>query len=251
MANEDKIRSTITSFALAEVSKEVDSSGVDPADSTKRKGWERLREYFRVAAPGLFDEATIIKAHAGITDWCGIFALWAIKTGGVSWVGTWVKYQGISSVPGMKRTNAPQPGDVAAKTEHQHMALVYSVSGDSIQTIDGNNGGKLTGPSRLQSKSIFDAGFYTAFPSPVGRWSVQVGSWSWFYTFNQDGTARWSDIRTPPNESGRGSWEKAGEFLEIRWDIGAHEQWELPLKSKDQRGTLVGQGPIITANKVS
>jgi len=131
------------------------------------------------------------------------------------------------------------------------MDLVHSVTGNSVQTIDGNDSGLVTGPSGPKLKTSFTAGFFTAFPSPVGRWSVQVGVWTWIYTFNKDGTAKWSDIRRPPTQSGAGTWEKTGGFLKISWDTGSVEQWDLPLKVKgQQRGDLVGQGRIITANKI-
>jgi hypothetical protein len=252
MANENWIRASIVSKALAETSKGVAASQPDPADPTKRKGWQRLLDYFHLAAPGVWNDPDITNLHANTPDWCGIFALWAIKSGGVSWVGNWQQGQGIASVAGMMGTDSPLPGDVTAMKESpQHMSLVYAVTGNTVQTIDGNstNGG-VTGPSGPKSTSSFTAGFFTAFPSPVGRWSVQVGVWSWVYTFNKDGTARWSDIRTPPTQSGGGTWDKSGDFLEISWDTGAIEQWDLPLKFNGQQGNLVGQGRIITASKM-
>lgn len=252
MASENLIRASIVSWALAETSKGVAASQPDPADPTKRKGWERLLEYFHTAATGVYNDANITKFGGDIPDWCGIFALWAIKTGGISWVGTWQDGKGISSVAGIIPTDSPEPGDVAAIKEWpEHMALVYSVTDNSIRTIDGNstNGG-VTGPSDLKPKSNFTAGFFTAFRSPVGKWNVQIGVWTWIYTFHKDGTAKWTDIRTPPTQAGSGTWDKTGEFLEISWDTGSREQWDLPLKFSGQQGTLIGQGRIITANKL-
>jgi hypothetical protein len=251
MANENCIRASIASAALAETSKGVAASMRDPADPTKRKGWERLLDYFHNAAPGVWHDADITKFQGDIPDWCGIFALWAIKAGGVSWVGTWRQGHGIASVSGMVPTNSPLPGDIGAvKESPQHMDIVYSVTNNTILTVDGNstNGG-VTGPSGPKFVTSFTAGFFTAFPSPVGTWSVQVGAWAWIYTFNKDGTAKWSDIRHPPTQSGAGKWEKANT-LEISWDNGSREQWELPLKFSGQHGNLVGQGRIVTANKI-
>jgi hypothetical protein len=148
-------------------------------------------------------------------------------------------------------TSSPLPGDVGCIREApQHMDIVYSVTGSSILTIDGNstNGG-VTGPSVPKSITSFTAGFFTACLSPVGTWNVRVGSWSWIYTFNKDGSAKWTDIRQPSGQSGRGTWEKTGHFLEISRDTGSREQWDLPLKSSGQLGNLVGQGRIITASK--
>jgi hypothetical protein len=252
MANENWVRASIISSALAETSKGVAASQPDPADPAKRKGWERLLEYFHRAAPGAFQDDDITKLQGNIPDWCGIFALWAIKTGGVSRVGTWQRGKGIASVSGMMPTDSPLPGDVGAmKEDPGHMDIVYSVNGGSIQTIDGNstNGG-VTGPSAVKLKTSFSAGFFTAFPSPVGTWNVQVGALTWIYTFNKDGTAKWSDIQSPPTQSGGGKWDKTGDFLEIFWDNGSREQWDLPLRFHGQQGNLAGQGRIITANKV-
>jgi len=252
MATENWIRASIVSAALAETSKGVAAALPDPGDPTKRKGWERLLDYFHKSAPGVWADNDITKFKGQIPDWCGIFALWAIKTGGVSWVGTWRKGHGIASVPGMIHTASPLPGDVACIKEYpQHMAMVYSVTGNSICTIDGNStNGAVTGPSAPKSRTSFTAGFYTAFISPVGTWNVRVGVWTWIYTFNKDGSAKWSDIRRPPTQTGGGSWKKTDDLLEISWDTGSREQWDLPLKLSGQSGILVGQGRIITADKM-
>jgi len=101
MATENWIRASIVSSALAETSKGVAAALPDPGDPTKRKGWERLLDYFHKSAPGVWADNDITKFKGQIPDWCGIFALWAIKTGGVSWVGTWRRGHGIASVPGM------------------------------------------------------------------------------------------------------------------------------------------------------
>lgn len=262
MASENWIRASIVSSALFETSKGVAASLPDPADPTKRKGWQRLLEYFHLAAPGLWSDDDITRFRGNIPDWCGIFALWTIKTGGVSWTGTWRMSRGIAAVSGMIPTTSPQPGDVACVAEDpQHMALVYAVTGNSILTIDGNstNGG-VTGPNGPKARTSFTAGFYTAFLSPVGTWNVQVGPWTWIYTFHKDGTAKWTDIRQPPTQSGGGKWDNTGDFLEISWDSctdvrsdkhpGSQEQWDLPLKFSGQHGTLIGQGRIITASKL-
>ena len=87
------------------------------------------------------------------------------------------------------------------------MDLVFSVSADgqSIQTIDGNDaGGTVTGPSTSKPRTNFTAGFFTAFLSPVGTWDVTIqnvtgNDFTWIYTFNSDGTAKWSGIQQPPD----------------------------------------------------
>jgi hypothetical protein len=133
----------------------------------------------------------------------------------------------------------------------QHMSLVHSVDGGFVKTIDFNDsGGTVTGPSGNKAKSTFTAGFFTAFPSPVGKWRVRVGAWTWFYQFSADGTARWTDIRLPPTQSGKGRWEKAGSVMKISWETGSEERWDLPLKPNGQQGELLGQGRIVSADRV-
>jgi hypothetical protein len=61
MANENWTRASIVSSALAETSKGVAASLPDPADPTKRKGWERLLDYFHKAAPGIWNDDDITK----------------------------------------------------------------------------------------------------------------------------------------------------------------------------------------------
>lgn len=266
MANENQIRDLIVSLALAETSKDIAASQADPADRTKRKGWERLKVYFDTAAPNVYPN--ILKFPPQATDWCGIFALWAIKAAGSPGadkpLGTWTDTQGIGQVPGMLPTSSPQKGDVAAVAEgNQHMDLVFSVSadGNSIQTIDGNDaGGTVTGPSKSKPKTSFTAGFFTAFLSPVGTWDVDVGNetdgfWHWIYSINSDRTAKWSDIKRPPKMSGVGRWDNSGDFLEISWDpvppavTGSVERWDTPLKFSGKQGILVGTDSIIIATK--
>jgi hypothetical protein len=270
MTTEKQIRELIVSLASAETSKAIAASQADPVDRTKRKGWERLKVYFDTAAPNGFPGVLNFPRPDPDTDWCGIFALWAIKAArapgakrGAPGVGTWIATKGISSVPGMVPTSSPQKGDVAAVAEGtQHMDLVFSVSADgqSIQTIDGNDaGGTVTGPSTSKPRTNFTAGFFTAFLSPVGTWDVTIqnvtgNDFTWIYTFNSDGTAKWSGIQQPP-DTGVGKWDNSGDFLQISWDLvpsevtGSVEQWDTPLTFSGQQGGLVGQGRIITASK--
>lgn len=250
--DESAMRWNIVHLAQGEPGNDVDANRADPTDPSKRKGWQHLKEYFDVAATGIWSDEVITKAGAGgLPDWCGIFALWAIKKGGVSWVGVWRQGSGILAVPGMTRTRSPQAGDVTFMTAMpEHMSLIFSTPDrNHVTTIDGNNNGRVTGPSRPKPNSSFD-GFVTAFPSPVGTWDVQVGDWRWFYHFAEDGAAKWTDIRRPPREKGSGTWMKIGASLVISWETGSTEKWDLPLQSAGQKGELVGQGRIIVAHKL-
>jgi hypothetical protein len=103
---------------------------------------------------------------------------------------------------------------------------------------------------------------------PVGTWKVQVGSWTWIYTFKRDNTVRWTDLMRSPTNSGDGHWDFYPYGLQIDWDppkgsppgtLGTQERWECPLNFNGQQGTLMRQAGgkslsaaerKITANKV-
>jgi len=266
MSADDPRRLKIVSFARSQTTLGVDSSASEDPDTTgrrPRKGWQRLLAYLDLAAPA--DANTYDVFHysdrSGLSDWCGIFALWAIKSAGLA-VGTWRWGQGIGSVPGIepvKPPNQPQPGDIGFREwvdgRHvQHMDLVASVGTDgSISTIDGNDSGKITGPSGAKARNLFDS-FFTAFnsktPTPVGRWEVHVGVWTWNYIFHADQTAEWTDIKQPNLIQGSGTW-RLDNLLRIQWQTGTQEEWDLPLNPGSQTGTLLGQGRIITATRLS
>lgn len=85
-----------------------------------------------------------------------------MKSAGVN-VGNWRQGVGISGVSGIKQTSNPQPGDIAYIAKNQHHAIIVSVEGNTITTIDGNSGrvgGEISVNTRSRSKF---AGFYTAF----------------------------------------------------------------------------------------
>lgn len=119
-----------------------------------RMGWQRLLEYFHVAAPGVFSDQSVkylttVGELAPMPHWCGIFALWAYKTAGVN-VGTWQIGSGISSVKGFKQVpkHDARKGDVGyfnqivppATQAFQHHFILKEVHPDgSLVTIEGNS----------------------------------------------------------------------------------------------------------------
>lgn len=103
-------------------------------------------------------------------------------------------------------------------------------------------------------------------PDIPGTWQVKIGVWTWIYTFDgnhhaSSGSARWNG---GPAESGDGTWTLDNPdpdiFLEIIWEPnryspeGSRELWDAPIREPVMRvsthGSLVGQGRIITANKM-
>ena len=142
------------------------------ADGT-RVGWEKLEQIFELAAPAYlelpgFREQTLKRnasvGQGGIPHWCGIFALWALKSAGVD-VGEWKIGSGISSVRNVRPVSASaiKLGDIAYIDQpFQHHAIVTNASGGSVETIDGNTSPDSTiAEKQPRSMTSFDA-FYTA-----------------------------------------------------------------------------------------
>jgi hypothetical protein len=152
---------------FSDVAAEADETG----DAT-RKGWETLTEIFDVAFPSFPKQ--IIKyikygknngqegsKSNGLVSWCGIFATWAVMTGGGT-SGTWDSGSRCSAMS--KITSNPKPGDVGYFTANSHHCIIASVNGDQIETIDGNSfdgagGGNGAITSRMRSRKEF-AGFF-------------------------------------------------------------------------------------------
>lgn len=73
--------------------------------------------------------------------WCGGFALWCLREAGLcEW--PWVVWKGPGTPSGflyrLLPTRDPKPGDIAYFDHLQHHAIVRSVSGGFVDTIDGN-----------------------------------------------------------------------------------------------------------------
>jgi hypothetical protein len=49
----------------------------------------------------------------------------------------------------------------------------------------------------------------------------------------------------------RGKWFQHRNVMRVEWDTGSVEEWDLPLKRERQIATLIGQGKVITAQKVA
>jgi len=234
-----------------------------------RQGWNRLREYFCKATghdplPTSVEQA--VKYHGRpLPDWCGIFAVWAMKSAGLP-IGNWVFRRGIGAVPGMASTTSPQRGDVGFLNHgefkgHQHMDIIAEVNDDgTISTIDGNStAGRVTGPTP-RPRSLFD-GFYTAFhpktvpATPQGLWLVHVGDWTWRYYFHSNNRVDWRDIKQPQLVRGWGAWEigtgsRQVPVLRVNWQTGTIEEWDLPLNPQRQTGLSMEDLSFIRAQKI-
>lgn len=78
-------------------------------------------------------------------EWCGAFALWALHAAKLGLELRWRFATATDPRSGflyaLTRTHDPKPGDIAYLDKPwQHHAIVYSVEGDTVHTIDGNQG---------------------------------------------------------------------------------------------------------------
>lgn len=91
-------------------------------------------------------------------DWCGVFILWVLHQAGLAKTINWEIGKGF--IYRLPVTLIPKPGDIAYYTKNQHQALVASVNGDMITTINGNDKNQSVSLSKPFSKSLVTA-FYS------------------------------------------------------------------------------------------
>jgi len=162
--------------AFAKLSVEYDYD----ADLPLRWGYQKLLKYFRTSAPkpgqlnqSVFNEDNIMYLTtpgelAPCPHWCGIFALWAIKTAGMN-VGTWVVGSGIASVSGFKNVSSldVDKGDVGFVSDpFQHHFIIDNVFTEGgvrkVNTIEGNSSPSSNFSLKTRTVSSISA-FYTIF----------------------------------------------------------------------------------------
>jgi hypothetical protein len=150
-----------------------------------RFGWERLKEYFEVAAgyteghwrmPGYLDGVKINNKRIpqpgqdGV-HWCGIFATWVwIKAGvmGVKWGNPGVKGANVVKRDGFKGIGL---GDIAIlKGKLVHHFIVTKINGSpdlSTTTIETVNGNSDYQGIRVKPAVLQDVVYYYTFEDPL------------------------------------------------------------------------------------
>lgn len=98
--------------------------------------------------------------------WCGIFALWVLHQCGLGKDFMWQYGKGFAYR--LPRTTDPKPGDIAYIDQPlQHHAIVKSVNGNMVYTIDGNQAGDKVA-ERVRLKKDITA-FYSIQPLIEGN----------------------------------------------------------------------------------
>jgi len=156
---EDKIISgaggTTVEGAVAEqdIKKKREQDGVMVVDATTTTD--------RHAIPG-----TKTGSRDAMPSWCGIFVFWALNKSGVpmpKWkLGERMIKPEAARLPG----TLPMPGDIAYRNAFSHFAIVDSVNGDTVKTVNGNTAGEdnLGGQVQTKDHPLSD---WTAFFNPL------------------------------------------------------------------------------------
>jgi len=175
-----------------------------------RTGWEQLLEIFKstfgedkvisgsggTAVPGTVSEMDIKKkrtatgvevvdpAHTDRTmtgdrdampSWCGIFVFWALNKSGVP-MPKWQLGQNVLKPEALNPPGyIPKPGDIAWRSAFSHFAIVESVSGDTVRTVNGNTAGEDNLGGQVQSRE-HPISNWTAFFNPLATMEGTLGS---------------------------------------------------------------------------
>lgn len=104
-------------------------------------------------------------AHDCPPEWCGAFALWCLHQAGVGLELFWeFGPPHFGFLWNLRTTTTPQPGDIAYLDKpFEHHAIVVTVEGDNVHTIDGNQGAAAPIKTREVPLSHWTA-FYSIAP---------------------------------------------------------------------------------------
>jgi Domain of unknown function (DUF4157) len=186
-----------------------------PAPDGNRTGWEHLVEIFkttfgedkvvsgsggtsvkgavaeqdikkkRTAAGAVVDTTSQTDRNAvptakmgerdAMPSWCGIFVFWALNKSGVpmpKWkLGERMIKPEAARPPGMM----PLPGDIAYRNAFSHFAIVDSVNGGTVTTVNGNTAGEDNLGGQVQTKD-HPIAEWTAFFNPLLIMQGNLGS---------------------------------------------------------------------------
>jgi hypothetical protein len=164
----EKMRAKIVAIAREKVGTVHDRAGEDGY----RIGWQHMIEFYQTAyrLNDLEKErpqwvASLKGVGKQVNSWCGIFNTWAwMKAGLPVYWNTRVegcRYRGDKAAAG--------PGDIIilkkSVNPYNHHAIIGSVSGDSIETIDGNQG---VDSIRTRTRKLSDVEIFYSVADALG-----------------------------------------------------------------------------------
>jgi hypothetical protein len=115
--------------AEEDIKKKREQSGVAVIDKTTVQNSQSIAK-------------TVIGSRDAMPSWCGIFVFWALNKSGVP-MPKWKLGENMIK-PEAARTpgSMPKPGDIAYRNAYSHFAIVESVNGNKVKTVNGNTAGE-------------------------------------------------------------------------------------------------------------
>lgn len=99
-------------------------------------------------------------------SWCGIFVFWALNKSGVP-MPKWKLGERMIPVEAARSPGTlPLPGDIAYRNAYSHYAIVESVNGSTVRTVNGNTAGEDNLGGQVQSID-HPLSEWTAFFNPL------------------------------------------------------------------------------------
>ena len=139
--------------AEQDIKKKREQSGVMVVDTTSKT-----------------DRSGIMGTKTGSRDampsWCGIFVFWALNKSGVPMPKWKLGERMIKPEAARSPGTTPLPGDIAYRNAFSHFAIVESVNGGTVTTVNGNTAGEdnLGGQVQTKDHPLSD---WTAFFNPL------------------------------------------------------------------------------------
>lgn len=111
--------------------------------------------YWRDVLPPSWSDADVAD-YARTKDWCGGFALWALREAGLASGVSWQDGIGFIAPANLPRVTEPSPGDILVVPEpfqHQAVVVSYEPTTGMVTTIDGNQPG-IAAKARFQHGNL-------------------------------------------------------------------------------------------------
>ena len=110
--------------------------------------------------------STKMGTRDAMPSWCGIFVFWALNKSGVPMPKWKLGERMIKAEAARTPGEQPMPGDIAYRNAYSHFAMVDSVNGGTVTTVNGNTAGEdnLGGQVQTVDHPLND---WTAFFNPL------------------------------------------------------------------------------------
>ncbi len=88
----------------------------------------------------------------------------------------------------------------------------------------------------------------TELATPEGQWKVTLDNNEVeFYWFNRSGSIKWNDGSSFGGKSGKGTWATIAGQVQVKWESGSQEKWDLPLFTQEQPATWYRKDGSVSA----